>query len=89
MRHRRYRFHFSDLPGKSVALDGKTISEWIITMVSLTHLQGGVIDQMEYHEAVKRLEPFMIFKADDRALIRAMLHEELNDLFGNLPRMLY
>lgn len=77
------------MPGKSVAVDGKTVSEWDYTMVSLTNPQGGIIGQMEYHEAVKLLEPFTISRAGDRALIRAMSHEELNDLFGNLPRMLY
>ncbi len=44
---------------------------------------------MEYHEAIKRLEPFMITKMDNWALIRAMSHEELDSLFDNLPRKLY
>lgn len=43
----------------AIDIEGKTISEWIITMVSLTNPQGGIIGQMEYHEAVKRLEPFL------------------------------
>ena len=70
-------------------IEGKTISEWIITMVSLTNPQGGIIGQMEYHEAIKRLEPFILMKKDNWALIRAMTHEELDSLFGNLPRKLY
>lgn len=82
---------FPICPENQLAIDieGKTISEWIITMVSLTNPQGGIIGQMEYHEAVKRLEPFFIARADDWALIRAMSHEELSSLFKNSPRTLY
>ena len=77
------------MPEEQWAIEGKTISEWIITMVSLTNPQGGIIGQMEYHEAIKRLEPFILMKKDNWALIRAMTHEELDSLFGNLPRKLY
>lgn len=80
---------FPIVPEEQWAIDGKTISEWIITMVSLTKPQGGIIGQMEYHEAIKRLEPFIIFRQDNWALIRAMTHDELDGLFGGLPRKLY
>ena len=80
---------FPIVPEEQWAIEGKTISEWIITMVSLTNPQGGIIGQMEYHEAIKRLEPFILMKKDNWALIRAMTHEELDSLFGNLPRKLY
>lgn len=71
---------FPIVPEKQWALEGKTISEWIITMVSLTNPQGGVIGQIEYHDAIKRLEPFIITKIDNWALIRAMTHAELSSL---------
>ena len=58
-------------------------------MVSLTKPHGGIIGQMEYHEAIRRLEPFIITKINNRALIRAMTHEELESLFDNMPRNLY
>ena len=80
---------FPIVPEEQWAIEGKTISEWIITMVSLTNPLGGIIGQMEYHEAIKRLEPFILMKKNNWALIRAMTHEELDSLFGNLPRELY
>ena len=80
---------FPIFPEKQWALEGKTISEWIITMVSLTNPQGGIIGQMEYHEAIKRLEQFIIIKIDNWALIRAMSHKELDSLFDGLPRKIY
>lgn len=76
-------------PKEQWALEGKTISQWIITMVSLTNPKGGIIGQMEYHEAIKRLEPFIVTRIDNWALIRAMSHKELDGLFENLPRKLY
>lgn len=80
---------FPVLPEKQWALKDKVISEWIISMVSLTSPQGGIIGQMEYHEAMNRLAPFIITQQDNWALIRKMTHQELDSLFGNLPRNLY
>lgn len=73
---------FPIVPERQWALEGKTISEWIITMVSLTNPQGGIIGQIEYHDAIERLEPFIITKVDNWALIRAMTHAELSSLLG-------
>lgn len=72
---------FPILPEKQWAIQGKTIGEWMITMVSLSKPQGGIIGRMEYHQAIGRLEPFIIAKNDNQALIRAMTHEELAGLF--------
>lgn len=36
-----------------------------------------------------RLEPFIIFRQDNWAFIRAMTHDEPDGLFGDLPRKLY
>ncbi|MDO4943581.1 MAG: hypothetical protein Q4E74_00100 [Ruminococcus sp.] len=79
---------FPVVPEKQWNLEGKTISEWIITAVSLTNPQGGIIGQIEYHEAMKRLQPFIIAVSGNWALIRAMTHNELDKLFENLPRKL-
>lgn len=73
-------------PEKQWAIEGKTISEWMITMVSLTNPQGGIIGQMEYHEAMQRLQPFIIARGGDWVLIRAMSHNEMDSLFEGLPR---
>ena len=65
---------FSVVPEKQWALKDKVISEWIITMVSLTNSQDDIIGQMEYHEAMNRLIPFIIAQKDNGALIRKMTH---------------
>lgn len=77
---------FPLLPEKQWAIDGKNIDAWIITMVSLTNPQGGIIGQIEYHEAMKRLAPYIIAVSDNWALIGAMTHDELDGLFEGLPR---
>ena len=51
---------FPLVPEEQWAIEGQKIGQWIITMVSLTKPQGGVIGQMEYHEAMKRLQPYFI-----------------------------
>lgn len=75
-------------PEQQWAIEGKVIGSWIITMVSLTNPQGGIIGQMEYHEAMKRLQPYIIASAENWALIRGMTHNELDSLFEGLPRKL-
>lgn len=75
-------------PEKEWAIDGVTIDKWIITVVSLTNPQGGIIGQIEYHEAIKRLQPFVIAQSDNWILIRGMTHDELDKLFEGLPRQL-
>lgn len=55
-------------------------------MVSIT--EERVIGQMEYHEAMKRLRPYIIASEENWALIRGMSHEELDGLFEGLPRKL-
>lgn len=61
----------------------------MINMVSITNLRDGIIGQMEYHEAMNRLTPFIIAQKDNWVLIRKMTHQELDSLFGDLPRNLY
>ena len=79
---------FPLVPEKQWAIEGKRIDNWMITMVSLTNPQGGIIGQMEYHEAMKRLQPFFIAGSDNWVMIRAMTHDELDGLFEGLPRKL-
>ncbi len=80
---------FPLVPEEQWKTDGKRIDNWIITMVSLTKPQGGVIGQMEYHEAMSRLKPFFIAESENWALIRAMTHDEMDGLFEGLPRKLF
>ena len=80
---------FPVIPEKQWALKDKVISEWMINMVSITNLRDGIIGQMEYHEAMNRLTPFIIAQKDNWVLIRKMTHQELDSLFGDLPRNLY
>ena len=79
---------FPYYPEKQWKVPDKEISLWMITMISLTNPEGGVIGQMEYHEAMNRLQPYILANADGWVFIRAMTHAELDALFGNLPRKL-
>ena len=73
-------------PEAQWAIEGKSIDLWMISIVSLT--TNSVLGQIEYHEAVKRLQPYMIETRENWALIRAMTHSELDGLFEGLPRRL-
>lgn len=76
-------------PEKQWAIEGKTIEKWIITAVSLTNTKDSIIGQIEYHEAMKRLSPYVIKTVDDYwILLRGMTHKELDGLFEGLPRKL-
>jgi len=73
-------------PESQWAVDGKPISDWILSIVSITEKR--ILGQMEYPEAMKRLLPFSLAKSEDQILIRAMTHAELDKLFDGLPRQL-
>lgn len=73
-------------PEEQWAIEGREIKNWIISIVSIT--EERVIGQMEYHEAMKRLQPYFIASAENWVLIRGMTHKELDDLFDGLPRKL-
>lgn len=79
---------FPVCPEEQWAIKGKTVDNWIITMVSLTNPQGGIIGQMEYHQAMERLKPYILAVHDNWALIGAMTHEQMDRLFEGLPRKL-
>lgn len=79
---------FPICPEQQWAIEGKVIDDWIITMVSLTNPQGGIIGQMEYHQAMERLKPYFLAVSDNWALIGAMTHEQMDKLFDGLPRQL-
>jgi len=73
-------------PENQWAVDGKPISDWMLSLVSITEKR--VLGQMGYQEAMKRLLPFSLAKSEDSILIRAMTHAELDGLFEGLPRQL-
>jgi len=73
-------------PESQWAVDGKTISDWMLSLVSITEKR--VLGQMGYQEAMKRLLPFSLAKSEDSILIRAMTHAELDGLFDGLLRQL-
>lgn len=71
---------FPVVPEEQWAIKDKTISEWSISLISLTNPKGGVIGQVEYHEAMKRLAPYILAQNGNWVLIRKMTHEELQGL---------
>jgi len=73
-------------PESRWAVDGKPISDWMLSLVSITEKR--VLGQMEYQEAMKRLLPFSLAKSEDCILIRAMTRAELDKLLDGLPRQL-
>lgn len=75
---------FPVVPEEQWKIEGKTIDKWIISIVSLT--KDSVIGTMEYHEAIKRLEPYFLAQKDGWALIRGLTYEEMDALFEGLPR---
>lgn len=71
---------FPVVPEEQWAIKDKTISEWSISLISLTNPKGGVIGQVEYHEAMKRLAPYILAQNGNWVLIRKMTHGELQGL---------
>ena len=71
---------FPVVPEEQWAIKDKTISEWSISLISLTNPKGGMIGQVEYHEAMKRLAPYILAQNGNWVLIRKMTHEELQGL---------
>lgn len=75
---------FPLIPEKQWAIEGKTIDLWFISMFSLT--KDAVLGEIEYHEAMKRLEPYFLAEKDGWVLIRGLLLDEMEALFDGLPR---
>lgn len=71
---------FPLFPEKQWAISDKTISEWKISFVTLPDKKnptGNVEGMVDYHEAMKRLEPYFIASGDDWKLIRALTKAEI------------
>lgn len=75
---------FPLIPEKQWAIEGKTIDLWFISMFSLT--KDAVLGEIEYHEAMKRLEPYFLAEKDGWVLIRGLSLDEMEALFEGLPR---
>lgn len=75
---------FPLVPEEEWAMDGVEINKWIISIVSVTN--ADVIGQLEYHEAMRRLEPYFLDVRDGWALIRGLTLDEMDALFEGLPR---
>lgn len=78
-------------PEKQWDIPGKTISKWIISFVTVVTQPGkknptGKVEGMvEYHEAMKRLEPYFIASGDDWRLIRALTKAEIISVATGKP----
>lgn len=75
---------FPLVPEKQWAISGKTIDLWLISMVSIT--KDSVLGNIEYHEAIKRLQPYILAQQDGWAFIRGLTLAEMEALFEGLPR---
>lgn len=75
---------FPVVPEEQWKINGVNIDKWIISIVSIT--KDSVIGQIEYHEAIKRLEPYFLAQKDGWALIRGLTYKEMDALFEGLPR---
>lgn len=75
---------FPLVPEEHWAIEGKTINKWMISIVSIT--KDSVIGDIEYHEAIKRLEKHFLAEKDGWALIGALDLDELEELLDGLPR---
>ncbi len=70
-------------PEKQWDIPGKTISMWMISFVTVVtqpgkkNPTGNVEGMVDYHEAMKRLEPYFIAYGDDWRLIRALTKAEI------------
>ncbi|MBD5383941.1 MAG: DUF4299 domain-containing protein [Ruminococcaceae bacterium] len=71
-------------PEEHWGMSGVKIDKWIISIVSIT--EADVVGQLEYHEAMKLLEPYFLDVRDGWALIRGLSFEEMDALFENRPR---
>ncbi|MDE6731649.1 MAG: DUF4299 domain-containing protein [Oscillospiraceae bacterium] len=69
---------------KQWAIEGREIDIFIISMVSIT--KEAVLGQIEYGEAMKRLEPYFLAEKDGWVLIRGLSLDEMEALFEGLPR---
>ncbi len=75
---------FPLVPEEQWAMEGVEINKCIISIVSLT--KEDVIGQLEYHEGMKRLEPYFLDVRNGWALIRGLTFDEMDALFEGLPR---
>ena len=76
-------------PEKQWAISDKTINEWLISFVTLPDKKnptGNVEGMVEYHEAMKRLEPYFIASGDDFRLIRALTKAEIISIATGKPQ---
>ncbi len=72
------------VPEEEWAMEGVEINKRIISVVSIT--KADVIGQLEYHEGIKRLEPYFLDVRDGWALIRGLNLDEMDALFERSPR---
>lgn len=62
-------------PETRYKVEGKTIGLWVLTFFSLT--QDEPLDMLEYHEALERLQPYIVENRGEAVLVRGLNLEEM------------
>ena len=65
-------------PERLYEVEGEQIALWALTLFSLT--RDAVLGTLEYHDALRRLQPFVTGRRGDAVLVRGLTREELSAL---------
>lgn len=67
-------------PENLYAVEGEEISLWALTFFSLT--KDKMLDVLEYHEALERLQPYVVETRGDRIMLRGLSLEEMENVLS-------
>jgi len=65
-------------PAEIYKVDGKTIDEWNLVLVSTT--QDSIIATLGYQEAIAKLKPFVLDEEDELILVKEMSLNDMKEL---------
>lgn len=61
-------------------VDDQPITEWKLILVSIT--KNGVLGEMDYHAALKALQPYVVDERSDSILLRRLTLDEMLQILG-------
>lgn len=68
-------------PEKMYAVEGKNISLWTLTLFSLA--KNDTLDMIEYHVALRHLQPYIIDEQESHILLRGLTLEEMEAVLAD------